>query len=104
MLPERWREFEDTYGMRVCQSYGCSEAGLMCSHRGGERKIGTVGLPLPDTSAVVVDPSRPGQVAPPGCRGRLWLRGPQLRGADWLDAGVDASLDADGYLRVHEDA
>jgi long-chain acyl-CoA synthetase len=70
----------------------------------GRYEDGTVGLPLPDTSAVVVDPSRPGQVAPPGCRGRLWLRGPQLRGADWLDAGVDASLDADGYLRVHEDA
>jgi long-chain acyl-CoA synthetase len=69
----------------------------------GRYEEGTVGLPLPDTSAVVMDPSRPGRPAPPGCRGRLWVRGPQLRGDEWVDAGVDASLDAGGYLRVHDD-
>jgi long-chain acyl-CoA synthetase len=69
----------------------------------GRYAEGTVGLPLPDTSAVVADPSRPGHSAPPGCRGRLWLRGPQLRGDEWLDTGMDATLDPDGYLRVHDD-
>jgi long-chain acyl-CoA synthetase len=69
----------------------------------GRYAEGTVGLPLPDTSAVIADPSRPGQPAPAGCRGRLWLRGPQLRADGWLDTGVDATLDADGYLRVHDD-
>ncbi|HSK96952.1 MAG TPA: AMP-binding protein, partial [Euzebyales bacterium] len=68
----------------------------------GRYTEGTVGLPLPDTSAVVADPSRPGHPAPAGCRGRLWLRGPQLGAGAWVDSGVDATLDANGYLQVHD--
>ena len=68
----------------------------------GRYKQGSVGLPLPDTDVVVADPARAGQAAPAGCRGRLWMRGPQLRGDGWVDVGVDASLDADGYLTVFE--
>ncbi|HSK95278.1 MAG TPA: AMP-binding protein [Euzebyales bacterium] len=63
----------------------------------------TVGLPLPDTAAVVADPADPTRSAPAGTRGRLWLRGPQLGGDHWVDAGVDATLDGDGYLTVHGD-
>ena len=64
---------------------------------------GTVGLPLPDTAVAIADPEDPGRTAPPGTRGRLWLRGPQLRGGEWTDAQVDGTLDADGYLSVHPD-
>lgn len=63
----------------------------------------TVGLPLPDTAAAIADPKDPARTAPPGTRGRLWLRGPQLRGGEWTDAQVDGTLDADGYLSVHPD-
>jgi long-chain acyl-CoA synthetase len=69
----------------------------------GRVRHDAVGLPLPDTEAVVVDPAT-GQAVPLGSRGHLWLRGPQLGKAAWVDAEVDASLDADGYLVVHATA
>ena len=76
MLPDQWREFEDRYGMRVCQSYGCSEAGLMCSHRGEKRKIGTVGPPLKHQTLRLLDPN--GNEVAPGQSGEITVSGPQL--------------------------
>lgn len=61
----------------------------------------TVGLPLPDTTVAIADPDDPHRAAAFGTQGRLWLRGPQLRGGNWTDAQVDGTLDADGYLTVH---
>jgi long-chain acyl-CoA synthetase len=61
----------------------------------------TVGLPLPDTAAVIATADDPPRAAPLGHRGRLWLRGPQLRDGQWTDARVDGTLNADGYLTVH---
>ncbi|HSR54988.1 MAG TPA: class I adenylate-forming enzyme family protein [Alphaproteobacteria bacterium] len=111
MLPERWREFEETYGIRVCQSYGCSEAGLMCSHPGTARKIGTVGLPLKHQTLRLLDPS--GTEVPQGEPGEITVSGPQIA-AGYLrpdgsilpvpegghrtgDLGV---MDADGHIAV----
>jgi long-chain acyl-CoA synthetase len=67
----------------------------------GRAEPGSVGLPLPDTEAVVADAR--GVAVPVGTRGRLWVRGPQLASTGWTDAGIDAAFDADGYLTVHED-
>lgn len=66
----------------------------------GRVVAGSVGLPLPDTMLVVTDPH--GTPHAPGTRGRLWLRGPQLCGDGWVDAGIEATLAADGYLFVHD--
>lgn len=68
----------------------------------GRADPSTVGLPLPDTDAVVVNPDRAQVVQPVGRRGRLWVRGPQAAAAGWLDAEVDATLRSDGYLIVHQ--
>lgn len=67
----------------------------------GRAEPGSVGLPLPDTEAVVTDAE--GAAVPVGTRGRLWVRGPQLAATGWTDARVDAAFDADGYLTVHDD-
>lgn len=111
MLPERWREFEETYGMRVCQSCGCSEAGLMFSHRGENRKIGTVGPPLKHQKLRLLDVE--GNEVPRGHPGEITVSGPQLshgylkpdgsiqklpaKGHRTGDLGV---LDSDGHLVV----
>ena len=76
MLPERWREFEDMYGITVCQSYGCSEAGLMCSHPGAARKIGTVGRPLKHQILRLLDAE--GAEVAIGEPGEITVSGPQL--------------------------
>jgi acyl-CoA synthetase (AMP-forming)/AMP-acid ligase II len=95
MLPERWREFEDMYGIRVCQSYGCSEAGLMCSHRGGARKIGTVGLPLKHQTLRLLDPDG-GEVAQ-GEPGEITVSGPQLTSGYLRSDGSVQDLPRDGH-------
>lgn len=111
MLPEQWQRFEDMYGIRVCQSYGCSEGGLMCSHRGTARKIGTVGLPLKYQTAHILDPA--GNEVPVGEPGELVVSGPQ-RSYGYLHAdgrvevlpqaghrtGDLAARDADGHIRI----
>lgn len=100
----RRRELEDlTDKGRVRRAWG---PGGLLTHADpvyGRAVEGTVGLPLPDTAAVVADPTDARRWLPPGRRGRLWLRGPQLRAGGWNDAGVDATLAADGYLVVHDD-
>jgi long-chain acyl-CoA synthetase len=68
----------------------------------GRVRQASVGLPLPDTDAVVVDPDT-GDRRPVGVGGRLWLRGPQLDDGAWVDTGCDATLDTDGYLLLHDD-
>ncbi len=76
MLPDGWREFEDSYAMRLCQSYGCSEAGLMCSHRGIKRKIGTVGPPLKHQTLRLLDAD--GNEVGQGEPGEVTITGPKL--------------------------
>jgi acyl-CoA synthetase (AMP-forming)/AMP-acid ligase II len=111
MLPEQWRAFEENYGMRVCQSYGCSEAGLMCSHRGSKRKIGTVGPPLKHQTLRLLDSD--GNEVPAGQPGEITISGPQLNPgylrADGSIEKLPASghrtgdlgvLDADGHISV----
>jgi acyl-coenzyme A synthetase/AMP-(fatty) acid ligase len=75
MLPENWKRFEEQYGIRICQSAGCSEGGLMCSHRGADRKIGTIGLPLKYQNVRLLDDS--GNEVPDGEPGQIVVSGQQ---------------------------
>ena len=75
LSPDQWQRFEDMYGVRLCQSYGCSEGGLMASHRGAERKMGTVGLPLKYQEMRIEDAS--GTMLPQGETGQIVVAGRQ---------------------------
>jgi acyl-coenzyme A synthetase/AMP-(fatty) acid ligase len=111
MLPEQWQRFEEMYGIRVCQSYGCSEGGLMCSHRGTARKIGTVGLPLKYQTIRLLNPA--GDAVPEGQPGELVVSGPQKSyGYLYWDGRVEvlppaghhtgdlAVMDEDGHIHI----
>ncbi|MBO39465.1 MAG: hypothetical protein CMM75_09870 [Rhodospirillaceae bacterium] len=75
MLAENWAKFEEQYGIRICQSAGCSEGGLMSSHRGINRKIGTIGFPLKYQNVRLLDADD--NEVPNGQNGQIVVSGQQ---------------------------
>lgn len=109
--------FEKVTKGRLVEGYGLTEASP-ATHANplyGERRSGSVGLPLPSTEAKVVDLATLEEL-PPGKVGELWVRGPQLMDGYWQEADVFvegwlrtgdlAQMDPDGYFflidRVHD--
>jgi long-chain acyl-CoA synthetase len=110
--PELARDLERrTGGARVREGFGVAEAGPITHAQPvyGRTVPGTMGLPVTDTVAIVVDPDDPGRLLPPDTVGRLALAGPQVA-AGYLDDDeataarmVDGWLLTDDLVRVDED-
>ncbi len=115
-LPEEVQtRFEALTGASLVEGYGLSEASPVThvNPMGGRRKIGTIGLPLPETDARIVDPETK-QPLPPGQEGELAVHGPQVMRRywnmpqeteqvlreGWLLTGDIAVMDDDGYFRI----
>ncbi len=103
-----WRRLESDHHVRVLERYGMSETLLTLSNPlHGERRPGSVGLPLPGVEAMVVDTDARGV-------GELVVRGPSLcrgywnrpdasassRVSGWFATGDLASVAADGYFSI----
>jgi long-chain acyl-CoA synthetase len=108
--------FEELTGAKVVEGYGLTEAspGTHVNPVYGTRKVGSIGLPLPDTDARIVDAETGEREMPLGETGELVIRGPQvmkgywnapaetaetLRGG-WLYTGDLARMDGDGYFFI----
>jgi len=116
-LPQEVQDsFEKVTGAWLVEGYGLTEASPVthCNPLSDMRKIGTIGVPYPDTYAKVVadDGTEPG---PGEGEGELWVKGPQvmagywnhpdetasaLTADGWLKTGDIAAIDADGHFRV----
>ncbi|MBZ4486160.1 long-chain-fatty-acid--CoA ligase [Microbacterium sp. cx-55] len=108
--------FEAETGGFLVEGYGLSECSpvLMANPVADNRVAGTVGLPLPGTECRVVDPDQPSQDVPPGERGELLVRGPQVFSGyygkpeeteavfvdDWFRTGDIVTIDEDGFVRI----
>ena len=100
-LPREVAErFERFSGGRLVEGYGLSECSpvALANPIYGKRKAGTIGMPLPDTLARVVDPADPGQALPPGQAGELALRGPQVMVGYWSRPDETEQVLRDGWL------
>ncbi|WP_298817876.1 long-chain-fatty-acid--CoA ligase [Chloroflexus sp.] len=102
-LPVEVQEgFERITRSRLVEGYGLTEAGPV-THANplrGARRAGTIGLPLPDTEARIVD-LQSGADLPPGAIGELLVRGPQLMDGYWRNPQATAeALTAEGWLRT----
>jgi long-chain acyl-CoA synthetase len=107
--------FEELTGGRLIEGYGLTESSPV-THANpiwGYRKIGTIGIPFPDTEAKVVN-SDSGEEMPIGEIGELIIRGPQVMMGywnreretsltikdGWLYTGDMARMDEDGFFAI----
>jgi long-chain acyl-CoA synthetase len=114
MPVELLRAFEQTFDVRILEGYGLSETAPVVSFNQLHRpsKPGTVGLPIFGVDVRCVDEHD--QPLPPGERGEVIVRGPNvmkgyydrpeataeaMRGG-WFRTGDIGQFDADGYLAI----
>lgn len=102
-LPVEVQEaFEKLTRGRLVEGYGLTEAGPI-THANplyGTRKVGFIGIPLPNTDAEIVD-LHTGDVLPPGQIGELRVHGPQVMHGYWDEdapSSDDESILKDGWL------
>jgi long-chain acyl-CoA synthetase len=107
-------KFETRYGIPLIEGYGLSEGTCASTVNplDGERKPGTVGLPLPGQRIRIVGPDNVD--VPRGVTGEVLIQGPNvMRGYlnraeetaktlvdGWLHTGDVGRLDEDGYLML----
>ncbi len=116
------RRFQELTGARLVEGFGLSEASSVTHGNPayGECRIGTIGVPWPDTEARIVDVETGRKVLGIGEMGELCVRGPQVMkgywrmptetanalrpdpegGDPWLYTGDLARVDEDGYFQI----
>ncbi len=92
-------DFRVRYGHVILERYGMTETLMNVSNPyHGERRAGTVGLPLPLTSVRIVGDD--GSEVPDGTSGELWVRGPNVCTGYWRRAEATAAAFRDGWFRT----
>jgi len=125
-LPMEVQEaFEKLTRGRLVEGYGLTEASPVthANPLNGLRKVGSIGIPLPNTEARVVGLRHGVKDVPTGMIGELAVRGPQVMmgywndsdataealitipsehpgGGSWLLTGDVALMDAEGFFRI----
>lgn len=95
-------EFCQHTGAIVVEGYGLSEASPV-THVGpidGNAISGTIGLPLPDTDARIVDSANGTTDLPAGEIGELIVRGPQVMLGYWNNAEATSGVIRNGWLHT----
>lgn len=110
-------DFEKITGAVIVEGFGLTET-TPVTHvnpfAGGARKVGSIGVPIPDTVCRIVDLENGIQDMPVGERGELIIKGPQvMRGYKdkpletantlrdgWCYTGDIATMDEDGYFYI----
>jgi long-chain acyl-CoA synthetase len=109
-------KFQELTGARLVEGYGLSEATPVTHDNPlfGDNRIGTIGVPFPDTDSKIVDLETGETELPPGEPGELIVKGPQVMKGywnkpdetrlalrnGWLYTGDIAVMDADGYFKI----
>jgi long-chain acyl-CoA synthetase len=113
--PEVQRRFERVSHARLVEGYGLTEASPVthCNPVHGDTRPGTIGVPFPDTDAIITHPET-WEPVPLGEVGEMTVRGPQVMAGywnrpeetlailrdGWLHTGDLSAVDGDGYFRI----
>jgi len=116
--PDIARRFAEVTGGRVVEGYGLTESApvALANPLDANARIGTIGIPVPNTDIRIVDPNDPTREVPAGTPGELCVRGPQVfRGYwrqpresqamlrdGWLHTADIATMDADGFVTIND--
>jgi long-chain acyl-CoA synthetase len=79
------QQFQQITGARLVEGYGLSEASPV-THANpvfGDNRIGTIGVPWPDTEVKIVDVDTGLNILGAGEIGELCIRGPQVMKGYW---------------------
>jgi long-chain acyl-CoA synthetase len=119
LMAETKRAFEEKTGARILEGYSLTEGMMACCVNPvqGEKKIGSIGLPLPDVEVRIVNPDTGTGEMPTGQVGEMILHAPQSMqeywnnpvetaetirvgddGRRWVHTGDLAYMDEGGYL------
>jgi len=97
------KRFEEiTGGAKVVEGYGLTECSPV-THANplvGERREGSIGMPLPDTDVKLTDLDEPDRVVPQGERGEMCVRGPQVMLGYWNRPDESAMVIRNGWLHT----
>lgn len=108
---EKWKEVT---GVPLAEGYGLTETSpvAICNPIDGTERIGTIGMPLPNTEVMIADDA--GNPVALGERGEIFIKGPQvMKGywnrqeetalvmqGDWFKSGDIGVMDADGFTKI----
>ncbi len=114
---EHYNRFQELTGADIIEGYGLTEASPI-THINPismeERRVGSIGIPLPGTDARIVDTEGGSLTLPVGKLGELVIRGPQVMSGywnkpdetasalrnGWLYTGDLATMDDDGFFHI----
>lgn len=99
LLAETHRQFEERTGHRILERYGMTETNMSTSNPyDGDRRAGTVGMPLPGVEVKITDPET-GETLPQGTPGMIEVRGHNVFSGYWeMPEKTAAELRADGFF------
>ena len=121
LMAETKKSFEELTGGRILEGYSLTEAMMACTVNPalGVKKIGSIGMPLPDVEVGIADPDSGDKILPTGEVGEVLMRAPQLmqgywqnpeetagvlrvhgEGGPWLHTGDLGYMDEDGYIFI----
>lgn len=93
------KAFSERFGHTIVERYGMTEALMIMSNpHSGERRAGTVGLPLPGVSVRLLN----GELQPvkTGEAGEIYVKGPNVFPSYWRREDVTRQAFVEGYFRT----